>query len=472
MADERSAGLRSGSMDEAVPTAPTNTEMESVAAEPAGSAEKSPRLSAESEKKCGRRIVLLTPYSGGNLGDAAIQDTLIENIRRQFPDAEISGLTLNTENFTERHGEQGFPLCANSRPFYAMAGDSVGPTDRSGLSGLVNTLRAIVREFRHGVRGYGFLRGKSALIVAGGGQLDEEWGGAWGHPFSLYKWGMLAKWAGVPYCMVSVGAGRVDSQRARSWIARALESAEYRSFRDQNSRQIASSMYAASADDPVVPDVALGLSAEEIEADPEIIRRAAGRPVTVISPIVYDDPERWPSGDKRRYARYVAELCALVTALLERGTFVVLAWSASADQSAIAKVLERMDRRALAKAADRLYVPKIDGWRRLLNALKAADVVIASRLHSVIFSAVAKKPTIAISFDPKVDWLMEDLGQTQYLLRIRDFKAGEVLEKVERLQQEREAVMAQMEGYQRAISPAFAKQYDAVGRVIEGRERA
>ena len=35
------------------------------------------------------------------------------------------------------------------------------------------------------------------LVVAGGGQLDEEWGGSWGHPYALMKWAVLARVAGA-----------------------------------------------------------------------------------------------------------------------------------------------------------------------------------------------------------------------------------------------------------------------------------
>src|ERR1700719_489534 len=57
------------------------------------------------------RIALLPPYNGGNFGDAAIQDAMIANLRLRLPDAQISGITLNSTSFLERHGAAGFPLC-------------------------------------------------------------------------------------------------------------------------------------------------------------------------------------------------------------------------------------------------------------------------------------------------------------------------------------------------------------------------
>ena len=61
-------------------------------------------------------------------------------------------------------------------------------------------------------------------------------------------------------------------------------------------------------------------------------------------------------------------------------------------------------------------------WRDLVATFREVDFVIVSRLHSAILGFVADKPMVAISFDPKVDWVMEDLGQADYLLHIRDFR--------------------------------------------------
>jgi hypothetical protein len=49
------------------------------------------------ERDC--RVALLTPYDGGNLGDAAIQDAMIENIRRRLPGVRLSGISLSSESF-------------------------------------------------------------------------------------------------------------------------------------------------------------------------------------------------------------------------------------------------------------------------------------------------------------------------------------------------------------------------------------
>ncbi len=79
-----------------------------------------PRDASQEVAAPGPRIALLTPYTGGNLGDAAIQDALIANLRLRLPTAQFSGICLNGDNFVERHGTGFFPLCGSDGQFYRM----------------------------------------------------------------------------------------------------------------------------------------------------------------------------------------------------------------------------------------------------------------------------------------------------------------------------------------------------------------
>ena len=75
---------------------------------------------------------------------------------------------------------------------------------------------------------------------------------------------------------------------------------------------------------------------------------------------------------------------------------------------------------------EQIFFPPIKTWRDLVAVLREADYLIASRLHGTILF-VSKTPVVAISFIWKVDWVMEDLKQSEYLLHITDFTAAEVL---------------------------------------------
>src|SRR6266849_2990816 len=129
------------------------------------------------------RVALLTPYTGGNFGDAAIQDAMIANLRLRLPDAQFSGISLNSDNYLRQHGTKAFPLCATGNVFYGMSAAGRVSTEQAATQtaprhGLKASFKAAIRrvpgarwlikmikptlkilrgEFRHCVDGYHFL---------------------------------------------------------------------------------------------------------------------------------------------------------------------------------------------------------------------------------------------------------------------------------------------------------------------------
>lgn len=443
------------------------------------------------------RIALLTPYSGNNLGDAVIQDAMIANIRLRVPGVQFSGITLNCENFVERHGIGAFPLIATNKPFYGMsrakAEDSIrgqstdGDPVRKGpgkwpqrvkgvlksVPGLSLCLRithlfmaVILRELRHAVEGYRFLRTQNMLVVSGGGQLDDEWGGAWGLPFTLFKWAVLGRIARVPYVVVGVGAGKVTAITSRFFLATALRAAQYRSYRDKNSRRIAAGILPHAATDAVVPDLAFSLPPSELPPPAGIRFMARGRTIVAVSPMAYAKPGSWPYADEALYERYLQQMVEVVLQLLERQFFLVVVWSALSDQgTAVQDLLGLISPESMKRFAGQVYVPTITKWKDLVALLLDVDFLVATRLHSVILGLVACKPTVAISFDPKVDWVMEDLGLTEHLLQIRTFKAEDVIENIERAAPRRREITQQIVMYSQRTLSASAHQYAALAEL-------
>jgi polysaccharide pyruvyl transferase WcaK-like protein len=337
------------------------------------------------------------------------------------------------------------------------------------LKRVVSLGKLVFREVRHCVQGYRFLRTHDLLIVSGGGQLDEEWGGAWGHPFALFKWGVLARMARIPYVIASVGACKVDSTTCRFFLSAALRVASYRSFRDEKSREVASGLLARAAEDPIVPDLAFSLPPLQLPVPASIRSISQGRTVVAISPIAYCKPGSWPNEDSALYGRYVQKMAQIVLKLLERGCVPVIVCSSIGDDDAvIPDILGSIGDESRARFAGQMHIPAIRTWKDLVGVLWDADYLIASRLHSAILGFVTQTPTIAISFDPKVDWVMEDLGQTDYLFEIRKFAAGDVIEALDRIESRTDGVRKQIGSYQRRILSAFALQYDALAEFVLG----
>ncbi len=447
-------------------------------------------------RKHGPRVALVTPYDGGNLGDAAIQDSMISNLRLRMPDVQFLGITLNGDNFVTQHGATvTFPLLASglsSRNGFrgsspqqpgavAHPGAASEPRVRktrnpvrwalASIPGLVPFLKkartsvtAVGREIAHSYEGYRILRTQDVLLISGGGQLDEEYGGPWRLPFTIFKWTLLARLARIPCAMASIGAGKVTSPTSRRLVAMAARMCSYRSFREEKSRRIVAGIFPPAINDSVVPDLAFSMPESNLPASLGVIRTMArGRPVVALSPIAYGKPVNWPTPDRALHERYVQQLADILRRLSALGYFtVVVCSSLGDDESVIPEILERLDGETKHSLEGQIYFPAIKTWRDLVTVLRDADYLIASRLHGTILGFLSRTPVIAISFDPKVDWVMEDLKQTDYLLHIRDFTAEATLDALGRIKADRNAAIEHIVSYRKDIisSSASARQYD------------
>jgi polysaccharide pyruvyl transferase WcaK-like protein len=440
-------------------------------------------------RKC-PKIALLTPYTGGNLGDAAIQDAAIANIRMRLPHAEFSGITLKNSNFVKQHGTGAFPLVGAGIPFFRMEpestlgeadADSAGPRQsfwrrilrrvpgagalRRGLRRLSSWLKLAQAEMSHAVAGYRFLRTQSLLIISGGGQLDEEYGGAWGLPYALFKWSILARLARVPCAMASVGVGRIALPASRRFISTALRLSCYRSFREEKSRAVAARLYPRAMNDAVVPDLAFSMPpAADLPLQAVAIRKIArGRPVIALSPMAYAKPGDWPTPNRDLHDRYVQQLARLLPFLAKRDYFIVVVCSSRGDdESVIPDIIGRLNEEANRGLEGQIHFATAKTWREFISVMDETDCLIASRLHGAILGFISHVPAVAISVDPKVDWVMEDLRQTEFLLHFRDFTAEDVLAAIDRIQSAREVVVERIASYRKSVlsNPISGKQYD------------
>ncbi|HEV2329064.1 MAG TPA: polysaccharide pyruvyl transferase family protein [Verrucomicrobiae bacterium] len=416
-----------------------------------------------------RRLALVTPWSGGNLGNSAILSAVILNLSRRIASIEFIGVTLSCEQTVRRFGIEAFPL-TGANPSYQAQCDS-GKSDRCEkstrarikeclkrlplVSNLLRRVNTIVREIRHILAASRIVRSLDCVLVAGGGALDEFWGGSWGHPWNLLKWSALSRIHGVPFAFLSVGKCSLERSTSRLFVKVALRLACYRSYRDPDSKNAVQSLINAS-DDPVVPDLAFSYPLPDLQ-NRRTCSSLEGRLVIGFSPIAYCDPRVWPLKDEERYARYLRQLSGIVKWLLKDGHQLIFFATDSPDLETIKDLF--------AAIADFKYDPRailtlpgpveqtIDGH---LQGIGGADFVVASRLHGVILSHVIALPVIAISFDPKVDAHMASINQMKYCMDINTFTLDGFVERFEKLKAARRCEQMQL----RSAVEDFRRQVD------------
>ena len=428
-------------------------------------------------------FALLSPCGFGNLGDAAIQDAVIANIQLRIPRARIWGITLNPNDTVARHGIRSFPIRADS-----MCHDSGGQTPSAENTSLKNgtervitgvrrdvfssiargarrtlpgrmrqRLRATKKEAQHIFKSYCLLRGIDTLIISGGGQIDDCWGGAWEHPFALVKFVTTARLLGVPVYFLSVGVGSLNSRLSIWFARRALGQARYRSFRDAGSLQMLRKI-GFRRPDPVIPDLAFSFPEDRIPRR----RSSNGRRLTIgVSPICYCDPRVWPREDLGVYRGYIARLADALAGLLRDGHALIFFTSARSDGLAVADVVQVLTARIAPIYSELVSIEDVSTVQGFLEHASAVDVVVASRLHSVILAHLVGTPVIALSFERKVTVQMDMMEEMEHCLDIERFLPSEFYSAFSSLRGKKEAVSIRLGKKVMLFRTQLQQQYDA-----------
>ena len=369
-------------------------------------------------------------YYGANLGDELVAGVLIDAVRERIPEATVLGFSLDPADTERRHGVPGVPITSRGRNETQHGADSAHPGGRL-LAGAWRRLTAVLREIPHLWRSYRALRGVGALLVAGSGQLLDTWQGAWGHPYTIFKWSALAALTGTSVSFLSVGAGPVESRLARWFIRWSVDHARHVSVRDEGSAAVLRDLGVAR-DLPVVPDMGFALpvprpptgdagSTTEQPEDPERPLRGS---VVGVNAMAHASARYWGRGDEDRYHAYLEKMRLVTSALLDQGARVRLYSSQVRADPATLREL----RSALGpEHAQDVTICEVEEVEDLVRVVAGCDYVIATRYHSVLLPLLMGVPTIALAYHPKTPHLMEAAGQGAYCLDIDAFTHTDLL---------------------------------------------
>ena len=426
------------------------------------------------------KIGLLGPFSFGNLGNAALQQTLVEHLKKRFPGAEFYGCCIDLSEPAKAGQILPFPL--NRHVPWTRKSRSVGPNrvkmDESreepcaigewlkrtppllGAERRARTVWSKVKEVGEELafcyEALRFAKEFRLLVVGLGGVFDEVWGSKWGDLYSYFRWAVLARIAGTPLVCLSVGVEEVNTRLAKFFCRATLSLAAYRSFRDVESKQKVEAI-GVTGELHVFPDLAFTLErvgGRETATDHRNLR-AVG-----VSPMAYCDPRFWPIKDLSTYQEYLKKLSSFVSWLLQDGYEVVLfATQIRMDRMAIGELKALVLEQAPLNLHARLSDAKLDTVDECLVLLSKLGTVVTSRLHGVILASLVSTPVLAISPASKIDKLMENMELTDYLLNIGRIELPLLINRFQSLEANHEIVGRTMQhavaGYRLAIETQF-----------------
>jgi len=333
------------------------------------------------------KVVISGYYGFGNVGDEAVLAAIIAGLRRRAPDIGITVLSATPQLTAELDGVRAVPRY---------------------------NLFSLWREI-----------GQADVLISGGGTLFQD---VTGRRSFFYYLGLivLAKMRGKKIMVFAQGFGPLRKKFNRWLAGLVLDRVELITVRDEDSLH---QLKALGIKTPPVhltgdPTGSLG------PAD-----KAEGRKLLGLEGIPLDKPllgvavrslTSQPELDDELCRHLAAGLDRLVVQSGLRPVFLL--FQCPEDMRETAKVMALMKERAEV-------VFKICRPEEMCALFTQFELVVALRLHALIFAALSNVPLLGLAYDPKVKAFMTSLGQPCIALKAAN-KIGHLLAGIAQHRQE------------------------------------
>ena len=330
--------------------------------------------------------LLVSGYYGfGNLGDESLLEIIAQTAAETIPDVKIAALTRSPGLDARRTGLS----CVNRM-----------------------LLPRVAKEIR-----------RSSVLLSGGGSLLQD---ATSHRSLKYYAGLLAyaEKQGTAAVIYANGIGPIRDAKNREQAGQVVRDASAVSVRDSDSRSELISLGVPARQIRVTADPAF-LIPPAPPARVASVTADLGIEGTYFAVSLRPCPRKSRGGRKAELTEDDRQLAGQVVAAMReiwvtwRAMPVIVPMQRSQDTPICALAASELKRSGVPAA---LYRPS--SAQDLVGFLGGARFVVGMRLHAVIFASSAGTPVIALSYDPKVDGMMKQLGQTT-VVRIPDFTLRE-----------------------------------------------
>jgi len=403
----------------------------------------------------GKTVNFFGGFGLGNFGNEITLQAILYRLRLLFPNVNLNCICTHPEITTANYNISALPITRTIvnvwRPHNRVA--------RALRSLLIGVPSEVYRWFEALLA----LKQTDVLIIPGTGLLTDAYGlASWG-PYNIFKWSLLAKINGCKVLFVSVGAGPLHSPIGRWLVKSALALADFRSYRDNETKSFLRSSGAGKETDRVFPDLAFSI-VDEIS--PTVTNPNRRRPVVGLGLMLYHG--RLSSDQEREstYRAYLEQHAVLVEWLLARGYDIRLLIGELSDKSVTAEFKSLLRNRLEVYDEERIIDEPASSVEDLLAQLSQTDAVVATRFHNILLALALNKPAICVSFHQKCTSLMHDMGLQEYCQDIKQLNAEKLIEQFCKLEANAGSLKAMIRQRVSDCRKALDEQYDLIFKEI------
>jgi polysaccharide pyruvyl transferase WcaK-like protein len=319
-------------------------------------------------------------------------EAVLSYLNAEYPDAKIEAMCAGPERVRDRYAIGAVPTLWFQK--YEQR-----------VSGVTAIALKIVGKGIDAIRTASWVRRHDVVIVPGAGVLESSlplW--PWGMPYAIFLLSASGRLFGTKVAFVSVGAGAI-SKRATRWLSNsAARLAFYRSYRDAGAREAMRQRGIDTTKDHVYTDLAFALPAPPAKP---------GTPdVVAVGVMAY-----YGSNDERKqaeeiYTSYVDGMKRFVRWLADNGRKVRLfvGDTNGSDDSVVQEILADLREARPDLDPSCVVAESVVTFADVMHAMSEVGSVVAIRYHNLVCALRLSKPTISISYSPKHDVLMENMG--------------------------------------------------------------
>src|SRR5260370_7399608 len=363
-------------------------------------------LSSTATRKPG--IAFFGIFGSQNLGNECTLQAMLHNIRNRLRGVDIYAISFNRDDTRRRHNLAAVPVSQQS-PAGVLRWGGLW----RGPAKLLRISFRILYELMNWFTAIKTLRGTHLMVMTGTGMLTDYMTKASGFPYHVFTWTAAARLAGCKVRFVGVGVGPIYGRLSRWLITTALSLADYRSFRDQNSKNRIKKNGFDSNQDSVFPDLAFSLA-------PNILHRRLNdkRQIRQVGLGVMDhlDIHLWNANEHQaQYSAYLEKMCDFVLWLVEHKDAIrILQGDAKYDASTRADLRARLEKRGIRYDQAGIIDEGSTTVEELIAQIAEVDIVVSPRFHNLLLGLMLNVPAVSISYDPKNDSLLEGVGLGKY----------------------------------------------------------
>jgi polysaccharide pyruvyl transferase CsaB len=310
----------------------------------------------------GPKIGITGSYGGLNLGDEAILQSILAQLRQEVPDAEITVFSRDAEDTKRRHKvERAVPVRKLSRS------EVVPEVERLDL-----------------------------LLFGGGGILYDA------DARTYLREVLVAKEHGVPVMLYAVGAGPLSDPNVQKAVREALEGVAAITVREKSAQQLLEEA-GVRREVVVTADPALLLKPEPLPRNILKIEGLEGKR-KLIGMSVREPGVAAPDLDPNVYHGLLANAADFMVDRFDADIVFVPMERSVLDSQHSHAVIARMLRAQRARVLNGEYTSG-----QLLSLMGHFSFAVGMRLHFLIFAALRGVPFVALPYAGKVAGFLEDL---------------------------------------------------------------